>query len=152
MTAGRAQLARHLLTRGREALEDAETLLAAGRLRGAALRAADAALDGARALLAPLGLDSTDPAAATLLFLRHLVATDLVSLRCGLAAQQALRARREIEEGDLPALYEARVAALREGAVLVLGEADIVLDRLVGEAPAEPPAAADEDEDEDEES
>jgi hypothetical protein len=115
-------------------------------LRGAVLRASAAAIDAARALLAALGLDAPDAAAAALLFGRHLVATDLVSRPSGVALHQALRAVRETADADLPVLYEARVAAIRDGAALLLAEAEIVLDRLVGEAqaPAEPPADDDE--------
>ena len=148
---GRALLARHLLRRGHEALEDAQELLARRRLRGAIGRAVDATLAGARALLAPRGLDCAEIAAATVLFDRHLVATDVVSRACGLALHRALRARRETEEGDFPVLYEARVDAVRDGAAGLLAEADIVLDRLLGDIPAAPPApppgeAADDDE------
>jgi uncharacterized protein (UPF0332 family) len=145
--AARGALARHLLALAREALDDAALLLGGGRLRGAALRASHAAFAAARALLTPRGLDAPDPAAAALLFGRHFVATDLVSRPCGLAVQHALRTLGEVEASDVPLLYEARVAALREGAALVLAEADIVLDRILAELPAAAPAApAEEDE------
>jgi uncharacterized protein (UPF0332 family) len=141
-------MARHLLARSREALEDARTLLAARRLRGGALRAVDATIDAARALLAPLGLDTTDPAGAAALFDRRLVATDLVSRGCGLALHQALRALAEARLGDVPVLYDARAAALRDGAALLLAEAEIVIERLIAERALPAPESARPDEDE----
>lgn len=132
---GRTLLARHLLRRAHEALDDAGRLLRERRLRGAAGRAIDAALDGARALLAPRGLDCPEIGAATVVFDRQLVATDMVSRTCAVAIHRALRTARELFEGDIPVLYEARVAAVRDGAAALLAEADIVIDRLAEDVP-----------------
>ncbi len=124
-------LARDLLERAHEALADAAIVASGGgSARGAALRAADAALLGARALLAPSGLVQTEAAAVALLFDRRLVAADAVTKACGEAVHRALRARREGDEADVPALfYPARVQSLRDGAAALLAEADIILGR-----------------------
>jgi uncharacterized protein (UPF0332 family) len=136
---GRALLARHLVRRGKEAVRDADVLLAGKRLRAATLCACDAIADAVRALLVPLGLDASEPAAGAALFDRQLVATDLVSRPCGLAVHRALRARREIEQGDIPVLYDARAIAVRDGAVLLLAEAEIVVERLLADVPLTEP-------------
>lgn len=139
---GRALLARHLLRRGAEALRDAELLLREGRLRGAILRATDAALACGRALVVPRGADCRELAALAAVFDRQLVATDVISRACGLALHRALRARREAEEGDIPVVYAARAEAVRDGARALFAEAEILLERLVGDLPAAPPAGA----------
>jgi uncharacterized protein (UPF0332 family) len=130
-----AALIRDLLVRAREAQRDA-SILTPGCERGAALRAAEAILLAARALLVRTGLDRADWAAVTLLFDRHLVATELVSKACGEALHKALRARREADEGDLPVFYPARVQALRDAAAAILAEAEIVLESPLSEAGA----------------
>lgn len=135
-----AALARELLGRAYEAQRDASLLhWDGGSLRGAALRAADATILGARALLATRGLDRTDPAAVVVLFDRQLVATDHVSRACGEVLHRAHRARRELEETDHPGFYAARVQSVREGAAALLAEARILLERAIGDMPPPPP-------------
>lgn len=139
--------ARDLLERAKDAMIDADALSrAGGSLAGTALRASDAAHLTARALLAPLGLDRADPLAATLLVDMRLVATEKISRAAGEALHRALRAGRECREADPVALFLARVDALREGARLLIAEADIVLGRDVAEPGAAPPSAGDDDE------
>lgn len=143
--AAREAHARRLLERAHAALLDADLLGRSGAgSEGAALLACEAAHLAARALLAPLDLDRVDPAAATLLLDARLVATDRISRACGEALHRALRARREVAEAEGAGLYAARLRALRDGAALLVAEADILLGRE-GPAPSVPPPADDEE-------
>ena len=144
----RRAAARDLLERARNAMIDADALArAGGSLAGTALRACDATHLAARALLAADGLDRSGPPETALLFAMRLVATERISRAAGEAAQRALRARRECSEADPVVLYEARVESLRQGARLLLEEADIVLGRgLAAPAPGAKPGVEEDEE------
>ncbi|RME75051.1 MAG: hypothetical protein D6776_03975 [Planctomycetota bacterium] len=122
------RLARTLLWRAQEALEDATLLLEQNRLPGAALRAREAAVAAARSHLAALEQPtSEDEAEIALLYLQHVIGTEQVSEACGLALLAALRAAREERVLGREPLYRARVEALRNAVAQLLTETEIVL-------------------------
>lgn len=74
------KLARHRLSRAREAFAEGEQLLAASGLMGAVNRLYYAAFYAARALLALREVDSSRHSGVISMFQRHFVKTRLVSI------------------------------------------------------------------------
>jgi uncharacterized protein (UPF0332 family) len=100
VTPGAADLARHRLHRAREALAEAQTLLEAGKPRGAMNRFYYAAFHAARALLATRRVDAARHSGAIALFQRHFVKTGVVPPNVARALPRAFEKRQNSDYED----------------------------------------------------
>lgn len=108
------KLARHRLSRAREAFAEGEQLLAAGGLMGAVNRLYYAAFYAARALLALREVDSSRHSGVISLFQRHFVKTRLVSIDKAKAFSRAFEKRQKSDYGDFYTVSAMEAGAIRD--------------------------------------
>lgn len=106
-------LASHRLSRAREALAEADLLIAGGRWNGALNRLYYAAFYGARGLLALRRLDSSRHSGVIALFQEHFVRTKIVAEDVARVLAQAFARRQSSDYGDFASADPADVQTLR---------------------------------------
>ena len=106
-------LATHRLARAREALAEADLLMAAQRWNGALNRLYYALFYAARALLALNRLDSSRHSGVIALFQEHFVKPGLVPAEIARALPQAFARRQRADYGDFAEAHDADVQTLR---------------------------------------
>jgi uncharacterized protein (UPF0332 family) len=107
-------LARHRLTRARDALGEADLLASAHRWNGALNRLYYAAFYAARASLALKRLDSSRHSGVITLFQEHFVKAGAISSAVARALPQAFSKRQRSDYGDFADSDAAEVQALRD--------------------------------------
>ena len=108
------ELARHRLTRAREALADADVLVSTNRWNGALNRLYYAAFYAARAVLARKRLDSARHSGVIALFQEHFVRTGDVPEDIARVLPQAFARRQRSDYADYADAQATDVQALRE--------------------------------------
>ena len=107
-------LARHRLTRAREALDEADLLMSGNRWNGALNRLYYAAFYAARALLALKRIDSSRHSGVIALFQEHFVKTGAVPPEVARALPQAFARRQRSDYGDFADAQASEVQVLRD--------------------------------------
>ncbi|HWP56698.1 MAG TPA: HEPN domain-containing protein [Candidatus Acidoferrales bacterium] len=127
------KLARHRLSRAREAFAEGEQLLSAGGLMGAVNRLYYPAFYAARALLALREVDSSRRSRVISLFQRHFVKTQLVNIDKAKALPRAFEKRQKSDYGDFSTVTVREASAIREEVKTFLEECNQVLERIIAE-------------------
>lgn len=124
-------LARHRLTRAREAVAEGEHLWAKGAFMGAVNRFYYGAFYAARALLAIRQTDSSRHSGVISLFQKHFVKTGLVSVDRAKALPRSFEKRQKSDYGDFAAVTQEEAEAVRTEVQAFVEECARVLERLV---------------------
>ena len=122
-------LASHRLTRAREALAEADLLIAGKRWNGALNRLYYALFYAARALLALKRVDSSRHSGVIALFQEHFVKPGSVSADTARVLAQAFAKRQRADYGDFAEASESDVQELRGEADRFIAACTIVVDR-----------------------
>jgi uncharacterized protein (UPF0332 family) len=124
-------LARHRLSRAREAVAEGEHLLAKGGFMGAVNRLYYGAFYAARALLAIRQMDSSRHSGVISLFQKHFVKTGLVSVDRAKALPRSFEKRQKSDYGDFSAVTQEEAEAVRMEVETFVEECARVLERLI---------------------
>ena len=135
MKAELAALARHRMSRAREALAEGDHLLTKGSPRGAVNRFYYAAFYAARALLATREVDSSKHSGVISLFQTHFVKSGLISPNNAKALPRSFEKRQDTDYGDFAVVTPEEAQRIRQECCAFLEECAQTLDRLIaGEA------------------
>lgn len=125
------RLARHRLSRAREAFGEGEQLLAASGLMGAINRLYYAGFYAARALLAVRGVDSPRHSGVISLFQKHFVKTGLISVDKAKALSRSFEKRQKSDYGDFSTVTVEEARAIGDEIRAFIEECVQVLERLI---------------------
>lgn len=126
-------LARHRLSRAREAFAEGEHLLAKGGFMGAVNRFYYGAFYAARALLAVRQVDSSRHSGVISLFQKHFVKTGLVDVDRAKALPRSFEKRQKSDYGDFSTVTREETEAIREEIRAFVEECARVLGQLIAE-------------------
>jgi len=127
------KLARHRLSRARDAFAEGEHLFARGSFNGSVNRFYYAAFYAARALLAVRELDSSRHSGVIALFQKHFVKSGLVPMETAKALPRAFEKRQKSDYGDFSEVTAQEAQAIRNDVNLFVAACAQVLDGLVVE-------------------
>ncbi len=127
------KLARHRLSRAKEAFSEGDHLLTANALMGAVNRFYYAAFYAARALLATRELDSSRHSGVISLFQTQFVKSGLITTEKAKALPRAFEKRQKSDYGDFASVTQAEAQAIRREVNDFLEECEKVLERLITE-------------------
>ena len=127
MTPEGAALARHRMSRAREALRDADLLAAQQSAAGAVNRYYYAAFHAARALLATIDLDAARHSGVIALFQRHFVKTGLFSTDIARVLPRSFEKRLNSDYGDFAQVTAEEVDQISQGVHRFVEECQRVL-------------------------
>jgi uncharacterized protein (UPF0332 family) len=127
------KLARHRLTRAKDAFGEGEHLLTKGSSMGAVNRFYYAGFYAARALLALRELDSSRHSGVISLFQKHFVKPGLIATDKAKALPRAFEKRQKSDYGDFSTVTKKETQAVRDEIKGFLEECEEVLERLVAE-------------------
>jgi len=123
----RLEIARHRSQCARDAIEEADILMAAHRWRGALNRLYYAAFYAARALLATRDLDSARHSGVIALFQQHFVKTGIISASIARTLPRSFESRQTSDYADTAEPNAGDVRALRTDIeAFVVACADVV--------------------------
>lgn len=124
-------LARHRMSRAREAFAEGDLLLSKGSPMGAVNRFYYAAFYAARALLAIKEADSSRHSGVISLFQKHFVSTGQVSTTHAKALPRSFEKRQNTDYGDFATIAPTEAQAVREDVHAFVEECAGLLDRLL---------------------
>lgn len=127
------KLARHRLSRARDAFAEGEQLLAASGLMGAVNRLYYAGFYAARALLAVRGVDSSRHSGVISLFQKHFVKTGLINVDKARALSRSFEKRQKSDYGDFSTVTVKEARAIRDEVKPFIEECARLLERLMTE-------------------
>lgn len=125
-------LARHRLTRAREAFAEGEHLLEKGALTGAVNRFYYAAFHAARALLATREVDSAKHSGVISLFQQHIVKTGLIQAETAKALPRSFEKRQDADYADFASILPEDAGRIRNEVHGFVEECGLALERLLG--------------------
>lgn len=129
-------LARHRLSRAREAFSEGEHLLARGALLGAVNRFYYAAFYASRSLLATRQVDSARHSGVISLFQQHFVKTGVIEGEVAKVLPRSFEKRQDTDYGDFATITPEEVGRMQQEVRAFVDECGRVLERLIaaGEA------------------
>ena len=119
----------------REALRDADVLIAQHALKSAVNRLYYGAFYAARALLATRGLDSARHSGVIALFQQHFVKTGLVSVEVFRSFPRAFEKRLDVDYGDYATVTDDESRAIRTTVQAFVDECERILEQIITESP-----------------
>ena len=134
MTSEIKKLARHRLSRAREALSEGDLLLGREASIGAINRFYYAAFYAARALLATQQLDSPRHSGLITLFQKHFVKTNLLEADRARALSRAFEKRQKSDYGDFATVTLEEARNIRREVSAFVEACAHLLERLLSEA------------------
>ncbi|MBI4513400.1 MAG: HEPN domain-containing protein [Gemmatimonadetes bacterium] len=126
-------LARHRLSRAREAFAEGEHLLAKDAFMGAVNRVYYGAFHAARGLLAMRQVDSSRHSGVISLFHQHFVRTGVVDAEKAKAFSRAFEKRQKTDYGDFATVTMEEARTVRDEVRAFIEECAQALERLIGE-------------------
>ncbi len=127
------KLARHRLSRAKDAFAEGEHLLAKGAGMGAVNRFYYAAFYAARALLAVREVDSSRHSGVISLFQKHFVKGGLIGVDKAKALSRSFEKRQKSDYGDFSTVTVKEARAVRNEVKPFIEQCALVLERLITE-------------------